>query len=129
MALAPHQLGQVIGQRQLEVSAATKRRTDAEEKYKTRAADFDKYVTTVEEDFAHTLKALTDAHQAAADGFIAERASLVADHEADVAAAQQAMDTANTMLAQAVEAQKTQLATAPFISTQTQLAPNLTPAA
>ena len=111
MALAPHQLGQVIAQRQFEVADALRRKTDADEKAVSRLADFDKYVETVETDFKAKLKALTDAHQAATEGFVAERKSLVADHEADITAAQQALDAANAQLLQAISAQTAQQAT------------------
>ena len=62
-ALPPHQLGQVIGQKQLEVADALKRKTDAEEKATNRLAKFDEYVKVVSDDFAAKMQALTEAQR------------------------------------------------------------------
>ena len=107
-ALAPHQLGHIVGQRQLEVSVAMREASETKEKTIVRLKSFDDYVKQVSDDFAIRMQALVDAQKAAADGFTAERAALVADHAADEQAAQAKLDAANALLKQALELQKVQ---------------------
>jgi len=72
-ALEPHQLGLVIGQRQLELSAAMKATADAKEAAKARAVAFDDYAAKVNADFTANVAALVEAQKNAAEGLTAER--------------------------------------------------------
>ena len=97
-ALAPHQLGQLVGQRQLEQSAALRTVEVAEQAHSSRLKEFDDYSTKIDNDFAEKLEALQAAKAAAATGLASERAELEKVQKATLANAFSALEQANALL-------------------------------
>jgi hypothetical protein len=121
MALEPHQLGEVIGQRQLELSAAMKATAMAKDSAHTRVAEFDTYASKINEDFKTKVAALVAAQTAAASGFADERTALVDSLADGVAAATAKLAAIQKLLDQAVAAQATPTAAAPAAPTPMQV--------
>jgi hypothetical protein len=103
-ALAPHQLGQLVGQRQLEQSAALRTVELAEKAHSSKLKEFDEYSAKIDSEFAEKLTALQDAKATAATGLASERAELEKMQNATHAKATAALEQANALLKHAQEA-------------------------